>query len=126
MTSFNRQGGFTLLEMIIAMGLFATGILGLCLMSSGLMDNNTSARNRADATQLARSKLEALFQVQYSEIADGLEEDLDASGVSDGGVFQRKVAVVEKGSPARKEVTVTVSWQSKGGHRVVLKTVLAP
>jgi len=126
MISLNRQGGFTLVEMVIAMGLFAIGILGLCLMSSGLMENNTSARNRAGATQLARNKLEALFQDKYDEIADSIEENLDGAGVSGGGVFRREVTVEENGAPVCKEVTVTVSWQVKGAHRVVLKTVVAP
>lgn len=126
MTSFNRQDGFTLLEMVIAMGLFAVGILGLCRMSSGLMVNNASARNRTDATQLARNKLETLFQGEYAEISGSIEENLDASGVSGGGVFRREVAVAENESPACKVVTVAVSWQIQGEHRVVLKTVIAP
>lgn len=126
MAPFNRQDGFTLLEMVIAMGLFATGLLGLCLMASGFMGSNGAARNRADATQLARNKLEALSQDPYSEIVDSLEENIDSSGDSGTGVFQRKVAVEEKESPACKVVTVTVKWQSKGAHRVVLKTVFAP
>jgi prepilin-type N-terminal cleavage/methylation domain-containing protein len=125
MTSFNRQSGFTLLEMIIAMGLFAVGIMGFYRMTSGLMENNASARNRADATHLCRSKLETLGRGDYSEIVGGVEEKLDASGVSGRGVFKREVAVDENRAPAYKEVTVTVSWEAKGGHRVVLKTVFA-
>jgi prepilin-type N-terminal cleavage/methylation domain-containing protein len=126
MSSFYRQGGFTLMELVIAMGLFAVGMLGLCLITSGLMENNSSARNRADATLLGQNKLETLGRGEYSEITDSLEEHLDAPGGSGGGVFRREVVVAEKTSPACKEVAVTVSWQSNGAHRVVLKTVYAP
>lgn len=126
MTPINRQGGFTLLEMIIAMGLFAVGIMGVCLMASGLIQSNASARNQADAAQLARSLLETFGHGDYSGIVNGLEEDLDASGVLGSGVFRREVAVEESVTPAFKEVTVTVSWEVKGVHRVELMTVFAP
>lgn len=126
MIAFSRQSGFTLLEMVIAMGLFAIGLLGLSLMSSGLVGNNTAARNRADAARLGQNALETLGRIQYAEIIDCIEENLDAAGVSGGGVFQREVAVVEKTAPVCKEVTVTVSWWQKGEHRVVLKTIFAP
>lgn len=121
-----RQSGFTLLEMVFAMALFAIGLLGVCQMTSGLMSNNAAARNRADATRLAQSTLETLGQVGYSEIAGSMEKDFDAAGVPGGGVFQREVTVAEKAAPARKEVTVTISWRYRGAHRVVLKTIFVP
>lgn len=121
-----REGGFTLMEMVISMGLFAVGLLGLTLLSTGLVTSNLSARRRAVATQLAKSKMETLGGSDYSEVNDGLEEELDASGVSGNGIFERQVVVTEKAAPRRKELTVTVSWQLKGEKRVVVKTVLAP
>jgi len=123
---FFREDGFTLMEMVIAMGLFAVGLMGLSLMSSGLWSSNLSARRQAVAVQLAGNKLEMLGQCDYSEITGSLEENLDASGVPGSGVFERAVAVEEKAAPARKEVTVTMSWRLKGVHRVVVKTILAP
>ena len=124
--SFFQEDGFTLMEMVIAMGLFAVGLMGLSLMSTGLSTSNLSARRQAVAVQLAGNKLEMLGQHDYSEITDSLEEKLDASGASGGGVFERKVTVEEKTEPPWKEVAVTVSWRLKGVHRVVVKTVLAP
>ena len=126
MNALSGQNGFSLLEMVIAMGLFAIGLMGLALMTSGLMSNNATARNRADATRLSQNKLEALGSGAYSEIGYSLETDIDALGISGNGVFQREVAVAEKSGPVRKEVTVTVSWEGEGTHRVVLKAVFAP
>lgn len=126
MVRFSKQSGFTLMEMVVAMGIFAVGMLGACLMASGLINSNASARNRADATQLAQNKLETLGRGEYSVIVDDLEENIDAAGVSGSGIFQREVVVVEKASPRCKEVMVKVSWQAKGSHRVELKTVFAP
>lgn len=120
------QRGFTLLEIVIAIGLFSIGLLGMCSMLSGFMNSNTTARHRTDATTLAHSQMETLVRNGYTEISDSIEENLNSSGVPGEGVFQREVAVVQKTDPVCKEVTVTVSWRFKGDHRVVLKTILAP
>ena len=120
-----RQDGFTLLEIVIAMGLFATGLLGLVLLTSGLMTNNMNARHHATAIQLARNKIEMLRQNPYSEVADGIELKVDASGNSGSGIFRREVEVEENVDPALKQVVVTVSWQSRGEHRVTLHSIVA-
>ena len=120
-----QQNGFTLLELVIAMGLFASGLLGLTLLTSGLMAQNMSARHHAVAIQLARNKIEMLRQNAYSEIVDGVESKINALGDSGKGIFLRKVVAVENDTPAFKQVTVTVSWQSNGEHRVTLCSIIA-
>jgi prepilin-type N-terminal cleavage/methylation domain-containing protein len=120
-----KQDGFTLLELVIAMGLFASGLLGLTLLTSCLMANNMTARHHAVATQLAQNKIEMLRQNAYSGIVDGTEPKVDASGSSGSGVFSRAVTVEENEDPAFKQVTVTVSWRLKGEHRVVLSSIVA-
>ena len=116
----SRQSGFTLMETVVAMGVFAVGLMGLAMMTSGLMSNNAVARQRTVATQLARNKMETLGRSDYSEISGALEEKLDASGFSGNGVFRREILVEEKAEPVCKEVTITVAWEEKGKHRVAL------
>lgn len=120
-----QQDGFTLLELVIAMGLFASGLLGLTLLTSGLMTHNMTARHHAAAIQLARNKIEMLRQNGYSGIVDGIESEMNASGDSGSGIFSREVEVEENDDPAFKQVTVTVSWRSKGEHRVTLCSIVA-
>ena len=125
MSASSKQDGFTLLELVIAMGLFASGLLSLVLLTSGLMTHNMTARHHAAAMQLARNKIEMLRQNAYSGIVDGMEPKVAASGDSGGGIFSREVKVEEIKDPAYKLVTVTVSWRSKGEHRVTLCSILA-
>lgn len=114
------------MEVVIALGLFAVGLMGIVLMSSGLLRDNQASRHRSAAVRLAGSKLETLGQRAYGDIADGVEEDVDTVGISGPGIFKREVTVEEKSGPARKEVTVTVSWRVNGEHRVVLGTIFSP
>jgi prepilin-type N-terminal cleavage/methylation domain-containing protein len=122
----SQQSGFTLMETVVAMGVFAVGLMGLAMMTSGLMSNNSIAHQRAVATQLAQNKMEMLGREEYEEIAGSLEEKLDASDTSGSGVFSREVSVEERTDPVCKEVTVKVLWEAKGKRRVVLRTIFAP
>ena len=125
MSTSLQQDGFTLLELVIAMGLFACGLLGLALLTSDLMTCNMTARHHATAIQLARNKIEMLRQDAYSGIVDGMETNVDVSGNAGSGIFSREVAVEENDDPAFKQVSVTVSWWLEGEHRVTLCTIVA-
>jgi type IV pilus assembly protein PilV len=48
-----KQGGFTLIEVLIAVIILAVGLLGLAGLQARGLGNNQSAYNRSQATQLA-------------------------------------------------------------------------
>ncbi|MEI6334683.1 MAG: type IV pilus modification protein PilV [Methylococcaceae bacterium] len=49
----NKNAGFTLIEVLIAMVVLAVGLLGLAGLQATSLRNNLSAYNRSQATQLA-------------------------------------------------------------------------
>lgn len=49
----NKNTGFTLIEVLIAMLVLAVGLLGLAGLQAASLKNNQSAYNRSQATQLA-------------------------------------------------------------------------
>lgn len=49
----NKNAGFTLIEVLIAMLVLAVGLLGLAGLQAANLKNNQSAYNRSQATQLA-------------------------------------------------------------------------
>jgi type IV pilus assembly protein PilV len=49
----NKNSGFTLIEVLIAMLVLAVGLLGLAGLQASSLKNNQSAYNRSQATQLA-------------------------------------------------------------------------
>ena len=51
--TMNKNTGFTLIEVLIAVVLLAGGLLGLAALQAASLKNNQSAYNRSQATQLA-------------------------------------------------------------------------
>ena len=49
----NKNAGFTLIEVLIAVVILAGGLLGLAALQATSLKNNQSAYNRSQATQLA-------------------------------------------------------------------------
>ena len=66
----NKNAGFTLIEVLIAMVVLAVGLLGLAGLQATSLRNNQSAYNRSQATQLAydladRMRANRLFGANY-------------------------------------------------------------
>lgn len=58
--NINKQGGFTILEILVALVILATGILGMTGLQSKSLYNNHSAQLRTKATALAHEFAERM------------------------------------------------------------------
>ena len=67
------QQGFTLLEVMIALVIFAVGVLGLAAMQIDFIQGNDTARELTEAANRASDKIEQLMSVGYTD------SDLDVS-----------------------------------------------
>jgi len=68
-----KNQGFTLIEVLIAMGIFALGFLALASLQIRSISMNASSRMRSDATALAVESMERLIFLPYehSELDQG-------------------------------------------------------
>jgi type II secretory pathway pseudopilin PulG len=130
----NRQG-YSILEAVVAMSIFAVGMLALSQSYFGVMRAQVAARNHELATQCARDRLEEIVNaVSYATITEGNFPDEDYGAIDAGDPkfeqFARTVAIDDSlnaiNQSVLKEVTVRVSWQTVAGTRdVTLNTVVA-
>jgi type IV pilus assembly protein PilV len=61
------SGGFTLIEIAIALGVFAVGMLGLAAMQLQAMHSGSSGRHATQAAAIAQSQMEQLQRLRWTD-----------------------------------------------------------
>jgi type IV pilus assembly protein PilV len=128
-TLSKKNRGFTLIEVMIAMAIFAIGILAVGSMQMSNTKNNTTGNITTQATMLARQKLEELKTVaDVTTLTNGTTPDpnnpIDVDG-NPGGIYIREWTVTNPlGGNTSRQIVVTVGcnrWDPN--RRVVLESI---
>ena len=129
---FMRRGerGFTLLEVLIAVCIFAVGVLAVATMQISGTRGNRLANELTQATALAQDRIEELKSkdISSADLAPGNYDDPGnpiAETTSGAGLFNRSWVITGlPTTPPSRSVTVTVAWTLGGNtHNVVLTTI---
>ena len=104
------EAGFTIIEGMFAAGILAFGLLTLAVMQLQAMSQGSAGRHSAGAAAIARTRLEQIQRVPWSEVTDaqavGTWTPTDWPGTS-GSV---NAVVTDAGGSARVTKTFTVDW----------------
>jgi prepilin-type N-terminal cleavage/methylation domain-containing protein len=114
------NNGFSIIELMIAMAIFAIGMLAVISMQIGTARNNTSGNIYTQANMLAMSQLEILKNNDVIMLLPGTYTDaskIDENG-HPGGIYTRSWTISDLGVGARA-ITVTVQWNRMGRDRRV-------
>lgn len=68
-----KEQGFTLVEILIALTIFAIGILGIASMQAWGLRGNASAIWHSQAATLAADRIEKLMMVDYADLTSDSE-----------------------------------------------------
>ncbi len=117
----DRENGFTLIEVLIAILILSVGLLGMASLTVAIINGNKFSNDLTTATTLAQDKMEDIRRQDYSDVTT----ETKVACPSPYGEYEKKVEVSDD-DPATdmKTVTVTVYWDSEG-HSVILKTIIA-
>ena len=77
-----NQNGFTLVELLIALVIFAVGILGIGAMQLTAIKGNSKGRLISEASNLAADQIEIFMSPNYGTLTDG-GRDINGDGVND-------------------------------------------
>ena len=121
-----EENGFTLIEVLIAIGVFSIGILAVASMQLWNTKNNTTGNIMTQATMLARAQIEQLKNASDpATLSNGSDPGLiDANG-NPGGIFSRAWTVTNPlGGNTSRRIQVTVNWNRRGQNRSVVLTTI--
>lgn len=115
--------GFSLIEAVMAMGVFAIGALTVSTLLISSYQNNRSGNQITQATMLAETKMEELKSTSdISMLVDEDEANIDQDGQA-GGSFTRRSRITNPlGGNFSRQIQVTVQWTHKGRNREVVFT----
>lgn len=109
----NAKGAFTLIEVMIAMTIFAISALGLAQLQISVVKQRIYAKRYAQAMFYAEELLEtAIFSPFDSVNQTGLVDAIPLT-VSDSDMYERSLTT-DSGATI-KQVTVKVKWKDANG-----------
>jgi type IV pilus assembly protein PilV len=122
-----KDSGFTLLEVLIAIVILSVGLLGMASLTVGIINGNKFSKELTTATTLAQEKMEDIRRAGRTDYSSVVSET-KAALPSPDDEYKREITVTND-SPASgmKTMVVKVYWggASKEDHHVELKTILA-
>lgn len=121
MRAGKNQKGMTLLEVVIAMFLFAMIVTTSNAFLVGFIKANASVKEMTKATQLGNEILESLRMTPYDAIVadtDTLEDKYKCSYL----VNETKIDT----NSIMKEITLAISWPAdRPSHKIELSTIIS-
>ncbi len=122
-----QRNGFSLLELIMALGILSIGFLSLSSLSISTMKAGKHSQNRTAALQLAQEKLETIKTLPFTDLSGETETGLKTGNL--GTIFQRET-IVQKGiDSSLADIKVRVLWPMASNpvhfHSLELSTRIA-
>lgn len=115
------NGGFTLIEVMIAVFILVTALLGIISTTLIVVKSNTLSKTMTTATTLARDRMEQLKNTGYDNLAGGTDNT-----TMNNSIYTATWTVTADGTPAAgmKTIVVTVGWNWRGVQRSVAVTTI--
>ena len=119
----NNKGGFSLIEVLIAITLFTFLVLGVLTMTTMGIRTNSYAQHHTKAVQLAESGLELLRRVNYTTELSAFDGVVNEYGsMPQYGEFKRSFQVTYAPDISTLQVTITWRIQGRDSIPIVLST----
>ena len=120
----SAEAGFTIIEVLIGISIFAIGLLAIARMQMLSVRNTAVGNMTSQATMLANQRMEEIKTMTFDDLdnlaSPVVENNLDEDG-NPGGIYNRTTTIAAPPAPLdgyAREVTVQVQWNAAyGGNR---------
>ncbi len=122
---FQSNQGFTLIEVLIAIGLIAIVLLGSAKMQSDSIRYNTIGRDMTHAIQIAQREMERIRATPYLQvIADNFKEvDYGENKVEKDKDYKITPEITDR--VFCKDIRITVQWRGVGIRQFQINSTIA-
>jgi len=107
MNEFKKNQGYTLVEVLIAMAIFALGFLSLATIQIKSIRQNASAQMYTEATTMAAESLERLISLPYDH--SDLDQNANPHSMTTGGYTIRWNVQADNPVTATKTIVMNVT-----------------
>ncbi len=111
------QKGFTILEVMIAIAIFAIGILGVIKMQIASQRGNTSARTITQGTTYTQDRIEILMSFPYSNAINnaGVTVVPPFADPTSGEIYNITYTITDNNPITNtKQIAITANWDDQG------------
>ena len=117
-----RQKGFTLLEVIVAMAILSIGLLAIGYMQITAIDSNSTGNRITEGTSLAQDKLEELVthKMTHNDLNQAGNPHTDQSHPGytiEWNVFDDPTGTDGKQITSAKLIVITCRWLDRGRQK---------
>jgi len=116
-----REKGFTLIEVLIGLIIFAIGILAVAGMHITSARGNFFSSNLMQATYVAQDRLEFLKNLSFADAQIQNGSSANGTATISGIVFNWSYNVVANGDV--RTINLTVTWNDGVDHNVSFSTI---
>jgi type IV pilus assembly protein PilV len=118
-------GGFSLIEVVIALAILSIGMLGIAKLQLAAIKNNSTGNIVTQATHLAEIQVERLKNTNDILILNDLTEENLGPDEQTGGIYTRTTTITNPlGGDFSRQIEVRVQWRHMGrSRRVVLRAM---
>jgi len=122
----SRQNGFTLLEVIVALMLLTTTVMGMQLVTAQMLHRMTISQVQLSASELAEDRLDQIrLEPDYTRLPVYAETESAITGFPN---FTRKTTVVQQRDSTSRGITdfrrITVEVRAPGLTMPVARTLV--
>ena len=111
-----KDSGFTMIELLIAMGILSVALLSLGSMVYSVMNSTSLSKGMTVATTLMQDKMEGMKNTVVSSLTTG-NDTVQLGNIN----YLRQWTVFP--SANTRTITVTVNWTDRGPHNVTTTTL---
>jgi prepilin-type N-terminal cleavage/methylation domain-containing protein len=119
------RAGFSLIEVLVAIGILSVAILGLAVGAITITRANKTSQFHTVATNMAQDKLEQLRGGAFAGVV-ACSTNCDAVPPTYQGVTYTRSWTVAPNTATFKQINVTVQWRDYISHSLTVSSAMSP